>query len=318
MEVGNSLVGSLSKAIARGARENSGVPLEDVVRDVVSGFASQVDVQMNVSELLSQSRTALRSQKRKSEFDAKRDLLSSVATRQLNMLPGDVPDSDASLLARRRKVMGEKMKLFFDPRPQHFVRALGMEMFDASGRRFYDFYNNVVSIGHCHPFVVGVLAKQAKRLNTNTRYLGDTTVQYAEEIMKTLHPSLDSIVYCNSGSEANDIAYRLCKSVTGNSGGLTMRHAYHGITDAMTGFTPALAPNGGQVTKANKKKKIITHRVPHSPMFANLSLLMIMLALFVGVTLRLPKSILPRLIPTLTGCSKRDLELPPPLWTRCL
>ncbi len=119
-----------------------------------------------------------------------------------------------------------------------------MELFDASGKRYLDFYNNVVAVGHCHPFVSGVLAKQAKQLNTNTRYLGSETVRFAEEVMATLDPSLDSIVFCNSGSEANDIAYRLCKVVTGNRGGLTMRHAYHGITDSMAAFTPALSPAG--------------------------------------------------------------------------
>jgi 4-aminobutyrate aminotransferase-like enzyme len=153
---------------------------------------------------------------------------------------------EQALLARRRRVMGEKMKLFFDPRPQHFVRGSGMELYDGQGKRYLDFYNNVVAVGHCHPFVAGVLARQARRLNTNTRYLGDETIQFAEQVLSTLHPSLDSIVFCNSGSEANDIAYRLCKAVTGHRGGLTVRHAYHGITDAMTAFTPALSPNSGQ------------------------------------------------------------------------
>jgi 4-aminobutyrate aminotransferase-like enzyme len=49
--------------------------------------------------------------------------------------------------------MGEKMKLFFDPQPQRFVRGEGMKLFDENGKEFLDFYNNVVSLGHCHPFV---------------------------------------------------------------------------------------------------------------------------------------------------------------------
>jgi 4-aminobutyrate aminotransferase-like enzyme len=36
--------------------------------------------------------------------------------------------------------------------------------------------------------------------------------------------------------------FSLAKAATGHSGGLTMRHAYHGITDAMASFTPALTP----------------------------------------------------------------------------
>jgi 4-aminobutyrate aminotransferase-like enzyme len=261
VDLGTSLVGSLAQTIAKASSAKE--PLEHVIREVVGGFASEVDMRMNVPDLLNNVRSSLSSERVK-ELDENRSELERVATRALNMLPNDTPDEDASLLLRRRKVMGEKMKLFFDPKPQHFVRGLGMELYDSTGKRFYDFYNNVVSVGHCHPFVVGVLAKQvcvdsdcciccvlkkqkqAKVLNTNTRYLGDQTVQYAEQVLATLDPSLDSIIYCNSGSEANDIAYRLCVAVTNNTGGLTMRHAYHGITDAMTGFTPALSPNCGQ------------------------------------------------------------------------
>ena len=117
-----------------------------------------------------------------------------------------------------------------------------MQLIDADGNSFLDFYNNVVSVGHCHPLVSAAIAQQAHVLNTNTRYILDETVRYAEAILATVDDSLDSIVFCNSGSEANDLAYRLCKANTGHTGGLTMRHGYHGITDAMAAFTPALSP----------------------------------------------------------------------------
>ena len=44
----------------------------------------------------------------------------------------------------------------------------------------------------------------------------------------------------NSGSEANDLAWRIATAVTGRGGGLCTAFAYHGITEA----TAALSPEG--------------------------------------------------------------------------
>jgi 4-aminobutyrate aminotransferase-like enzyme len=48
----------------------------------------------------------------------------------------------------------------------------------------------------------------------------------------------------NSGSEANDVAWRMAKVWTGHRGGLVMDYAYHGITDAIDAFSPANDPQG--------------------------------------------------------------------------
>ena len=42
-----------------------------------------------------------------------------------------------------------------------------------------------------------------------------------------------------SGSEANDLAWRLAKAHTGNTGGITIENAYHGTTDAVFELSPA-------------------------------------------------------------------------------
>ena len=64
------------------------------------------------------------------------------------------------LAARRRRALGPTYSLFYDE-PVHLVRGEGAYLFDAAGARYLDAYNNVASVGHCHPHVVAALARQA-------------------------------------------------------------------------------------------------------------------------------------------------------------
>lgn len=153
---------------------------------------------------------------------------------------GSAPTVDV-MLQRRYHVMTDRMSLFYDP-PLHLVRGEGVWLTAADGRRYLDCYNNVPHIGHCHPYVAEAIARQARRLNTNTRYITDQSIEYAERLTKLASEGLSAVVYVNSGSEANDVAWRMAKSWTGNKGAICMELAYHGITDASNAFSPGNQP----------------------------------------------------------------------------
>ena len=144
-----------------------------------------------------------------------------------------------NLLNRRRTLLGPHLQLFYDP-PLHLVRGQGAWLFNSSGRRYLDAYNNVPHVGHCHPHVVETVARQSATLNTNTRYLFGSVLDYAERLTRTMPPGLSVCAFVNSGSEANDLAWRIAKAFTGNAGALIIEDAYHGITEA----TDALSPSG--------------------------------------------------------------------------
>ena len=145
------------------------------------------------------------------------------------------------IVARRRRVMGEKLYVFYDP-PVHMVKGDGVWLTASDGRRFLDCYNNVPHVGHCHPYVTEAIVRQAHTLNTNTRYITDQSVDYAERLAALSEDGLSAVVFVNSGSEANDLAWRMAKAWTGKSGGLAMDFAYHGVTEAMDAFSPSNAP----------------------------------------------------------------------------
>ncbi len=142
------------------------------------------------------------------------------------------------MLERRRRSLGPGLALSYD-RPLHVVRGEGVWLTDAAGRSFLDAYNNVPQVGYCHPTVVGALARQAATLNTNTRYLYESAIEYAERLAATMPGDLSVCMFVCSGSEANDLAWRLAKAHTGNAGAIVIEDAYHGTTDAVYELSPA-------------------------------------------------------------------------------
>jgi len=141
-------------------------------------------------------------------------------------------------LTRRHRLLGAGAELFYE-RPLHIVRGSGVWLYDAQGLAYLDVYNNVPHVGHAHPAVVAAIQKQTALLATHTRYLHARILEYAERLTATLPAHLDACMFVNSGSEANDVAWRLAKFATERNGGVVMEHAYHGITDAVAALTPS-------------------------------------------------------------------------------
>ena len=135
--------------------------------------------------------------------------------------------------------MGAGAELFYE-KPLHLVRGAGVWLYDAQGRAYLDVYNNVPHVGHSHPTVVAAIQRQTAILATHTRYLHGSILEYAEQLTARLPPHLDTCIFVNSGSEANDVAWRMAQMTTGHHGGLVMEHAYHGITEAVAALTPGV------------------------------------------------------------------------------
>jgi 4-aminobutyrate aminotransferase-like enzyme len=122
--------------------------------------------------------------------------------------------------------------------PLHLVGGRGVFLEDADGRRYLDAYNNVPVLGHSHPAVVDAVCSQLATLNTNSRYLQEAPVELAERLLATLPARFDRVLLVNSGSEANDLAWRIARHATGASGGIVTSWAYHGVTEATFAFSP--------------------------------------------------------------------------------
>jgi 4-aminobutyrate aminotransferase-like enzyme len=149
-----------------------------------------------------------------------------------------------ALLERRRRVL-PRSPLFYD-HPVHLVRGEGVWLFDPDDRRYLDCYNNVPVVGHSHPRVAHVVAQQQRLLATHSRYLHEAVVEFAERLRATLPPGLDAVMVVNSGSEANDLAWRIARAATGRAGAVVTACAYHGLTEATHALSPEEWAKGEQ------------------------------------------------------------------------
>ncbi len=141
------------------------------------------------------------------------------------------------LLDSRRMFVGPSLSVSYKA-PLHIACGSRQHLYDGDGRRYLDCVNNVAHVGHSHPRVVRAAAEQMELLNTNTRYLNELIVEYAERLTATLPEPLRVVYLVCSGSEANELALRLARAHTGREEAIVEDSAYHGNTTALIEISP--------------------------------------------------------------------------------
>ena len=141
------------------------------------------------------------------------------------------------LIEARKRLLGGNLSIAYDD-PVKIVRGSMQYLYDEDGRQYLDSYNNVAHVGHCHPKVVQAGQLQMQTLNTNTRYLHDTIIAYAERLAATLPDPLNVCYFVNSGSAANELAIRLARTHTKARDMIVLDHAYHGNTTTAIDLSP--------------------------------------------------------------------------------
>ncbi|TDQ83019.1 hydroxylysine kinase /5-phosphonooxy-L-lysine phospho-lyase [Dongia mobilis] len=141
------------------------------------------------------------------------------------------------LLARRKERLIRNLSISYAT-PLKIVRGEGVHLYDDRGRAYLDCYNNVAQLGHANPEIVEAQARQAATLNTNTRYLHDNIIAYAEALTATLPPHLTVAAFVCSGSEANDLALRMARAHTRRKGIVALDWGYHGHLTSLIEISP--------------------------------------------------------------------------------
>lgn len=139
---------------------------------------------------------------------------------------GVTPDE---LLPRRRADLGPSLSISYR-RPLSIMRGEGTWLIDHTGRAHLDCVNNVAHVGHANRHVADAIAHQSALLNTNTRYLHRTILDYAERLAALFPEPLNVVYLVNSGSEANELAMRIARTATGRSDIIAVDWGYHGNT----------------------------------------------------------------------------------------
>ncbi|MGD9302512.1 MAG: aminotransferase class III-fold pyridoxal phosphate-dependent enzyme, partial [Desulfobacterales bacterium] len=145
--------------------------------------------------------------------------------------------SQEEILGFRRKNLGRNLSIAYK-NPLKIVRGKGQYLFSEEGQAYLDGVNNVCHVGHCHPRVVAAGQLQMPVLNTNTRYLHDNIVEYAERLLSKFPSPLSVCYFVCSGSEANELALRLARTFTGKKEIITVDGGYHGNTQTLIDISP--------------------------------------------------------------------------------
>jgi 4-aminobutyrate aminotransferase-like enzyme len=141
------------------------------------------------------------------------------------------------ILAARNEHVGRALSVSYR-KPLTIVRGSMQYLYDEDGRAYLDAVNNVAHVGHSHPRVVRAAGEQMAVLNTNTRYLHEHLVRYAERLSAMFPDPLRVCFFVNSGSEANELALRLARTYTGRTGMVVVDVAYHGNSTALIEISP--------------------------------------------------------------------------------
>ncbi|MHA2356032.1 MAG: aminotransferase class III-fold pyridoxal phosphate-dependent enzyme [Candidatus Thorarchaeota archaeon] len=155
-------------------------------------------------------------------------------------LPEDripVSMSTREVLEARSRLTGKSLRTVYKE-PIHIVRGEMQYLYDANGKQYLDGRNNVPHVGHSNPRVVAAMKQQATILNTNTTYLHENLVKYAERLCDKMPGPLSVCFFVNSGSEANELALRLAFAHTKQTELIVIDGAYHGNTGTLVGISP--------------------------------------------------------------------------------
>ena len=148
----------------------------------------------------------------------------------------------AALLARRDAVLAD-VQVHYYGTPPEIERGWRHHLVDTRGRSYVDVVNNVAVLGHSHPAVTKAVTRQLRLLNTNSRFLYEPMIRFAEALADRFPAPLDTVFLVNTGSEANELALRLARVATGHEDVLAVRGAYHGWTGATDAVTTSLLDN---------------------------------------------------------------------------
>lgn len=130
------------------------------------------------------------------------------------------------------------MNVFGTPQ-RVLVRGAGCLVWDADGKEYLDLLGGIAvnALGHAHPFVTSVIASQLATLgHVSNFFTSPTQVALAEKLLELAHaPAGSKVFFSNSGTEANEAAFKLARRNTGDGPVkrtriIALEGAFHGRT----------------------------------------------------------------------------------------
>ncbi|MFJ3233108.1 acetylornithine transaminase [Streptomyces sp. NPDC086787] len=129
-----------------------------------------------------------------------------------------------------RRWQGALMNNYGTPRLP-LVRGAGARVWDADGREYLDFVGGIAvnALGHAHPAVVAAVSGQIASLgHVSNLFVAEPPVALAERLLQLFGRS-GKVFFCNSGTEANEGAFKIGR-LTGRTHMVATHGGFHGRT----------------------------------------------------------------------------------------
>ena len=101
------------------------------------------------------------------------------------------------------------------------VRGSGCTVWDADGKEYLDLLGGIAvnALGHAHPFLTSVISSQLATLgHVSNFFTSPAQVALAEKLLQLVGaPEGSKVFFANSGTEANEAAFKLARRNTGTS-----------------------------------------------------------------------------------------------------
>ena len=124
--------------------------------------------------------------------------------------------------------------------PLVIARAAGSKFWDASGKEYLDFSSQLIAtnLGHGNAAVAEAIANQARELAyAAPGFATEARAALSSALVDVLPPGLSRFFFSTSGTEANEAALKIARTVTGRSKVVARYRSYHGSTAASISVT---------------------------------------------------------------------------------
>ena len=140
--------------------------------------------------------------------------------------------------------------------PLALVSGDGAVVTDVDGKSYLDLLGGIAVniLGHRHPAVIEAVTRQLNTIgHTSNLYATEPGVALAEALVGLLGADDARVLFCNSGTEANEVAFKITR-LTGRTKLVAAQDAFHGRTMGSLALTgqpskqKPFAPLPGDVT----------------------------------------------------------------------
>ncbi len=123
-------------------------------------------------------------------------------------------------------------------------KAEGSYLWDKEGKKYIDFSSgwNTTNLGWNNPEVNEAVAAQSKKNVYAPMWTADEAqIEYAQALTNAFPQQLDCVCRATGGTEANEMALKIARAVTGRQQIVSFAHTYHGQSfgTLALGFIPA-------------------------------------------------------------------------------